>query len=88
MRKIEAAYLVAVGTMALVIFTLSLHRCNELRGLWQDSTTSASIGKPRTVNVEEIRLLMKQGKLSDKEAKFYTSSPALEEQLPVLPSKK
>ena len=88
MKRIETAYLLAVGTMLLVIFILSLHRYSELQGLWHESTTATSIGKPRTVNAEQIRLLMNQGKLSDQEAKFYTTSPALEEQPPALPNKK
>lgn len=87
MKRIERAYLVAVATIVVMFFTLSLHRCSELKGLWYDSPTTASIGKPRAVNVEQIRLLMTRGKLSDKEAKFYTASPALEGLPPALPSK-
>jgi hypothetical protein len=79
MQRTETAFLVAVATMLLLIFILSLHRCSELKGLWHESVTSASIGKPRTVNVEQILLLKNQGKLSDKEAKFFTTSPAIEE---------
>jgi hypothetical protein len=88
MKRIESVYLVAVATMLLMVVILSLHRCSELKGLWLESTTAASIGKPRTVNVEQIRLLMNQGKLSDKEAGFYTTSPALKEPTPATPSKK
>ncbi|GEM_PF-2753986 len=88
MKRIETAYLVAVATMILMVFILSLHRCSELKGLWHESTTAISIGKPRAVNVEQIHLLMNQGKLSDKEAKFYTTSPVLEELPPALPNKK
>jgi hypothetical protein len=73
MKKIETAYLFAVATMLLVVVILSLHRCSQLKGLWPASIETASMGKPRLVNVEMINLLMHQGKLSDKEAKFYTT---------------
>ncbi len=88
MKKIEMAYLLAVGTLLLVIFTLSLARYSELAGVWHESPATASMGKPRTVNVEQLRLLLKQGKLADQEAKFYTTSPTIEEQPPALPNKK
>ena len=88
MQRTETAFLVAVATMLLLIFTLSLHRCSGLKGLWHESTTAESIGKPRAVNVEQIHLLMNQGKLSNKEARFYTTSPAPEEPPPTLPNKK
>lgn len=88
MKRIETAYLIAVATMLLIVFTLSLHRGSELKNLWHESTTAATIGKPRAINVEQIHLLMNQGKLSDKEARFYPPSPALEEPPPSLPSKK
>ena len=88
MKRIETAYLVAVATMLLMVFALSLHRGIKLKGLWHESTTAATIGKPRAINVEQIRLLINQGKLSDKEARFYTTSPALEELPPALPNKK
>jgi hypothetical protein len=88
MKRIETAYLMAVGTLLLVIFTLSLHRCSELIRVWHESTTAASIGKPRTVNVEQIRLLINQSKPPNQEAKFYTTAPAIDELPPTIPSKK
>lgn len=82
------AYLLAVGILLLTIVSLSLARYSELAGLWREAKTPATMGKPRTVNVEQIRLLMNQGKLADQEAKFYTTSPTIEEQPPILPNKK
>ncbi len=87
MKKIETAFILAVTTMVMMVFILSLNRCSKLQGLWHESSTAASIGKPRTVDVEQIRLLMNQGKLSDQEANFYTTAPVLEELPPAFSSR-
>ncbi|MFH0781217.1 MAG: hypothetical protein V2B20_04570 [Pseudomonadota bacterium] len=84
MRKNEMAYIFAVTTMVLVISALSLHRFSELERSWQDAAPAKSIGRPRTINSQQIRFLMNQGKLSDKDAKFYTTSPEIERPQPAL----
>ncbi len=88
MQKNEAAYLLAVGVLLLAIFSLSLNRYSQLTGLWHKAAATESSGKPRTINIAQIRTLINQGQLAGHEAKFYTPSPGIEEaQLPALPSK-
>lgn len=69
------AFLFSVFVVALMIAGLSFHRYWELEGRQPPTSVVSSMGKPRTVDMEKIRLLMKQGILSDKEARFYTTSP-------------
>ena len=88
MRRIEVAYLVSVATMMLVIVVLSLHRYDEIAGLRHEPAVSASAGKPRTIDTNQIRLQIKQGKLSGQEARFYTPSPATEGKMAGLPDEK
>jgi len=76
MKKAETVYCIAVATLFVLITALSLQRYSNLTGGVLINAAVASIGKPRAVNVEQIRQLIDQGKLAEKEAVFYTTSPA------------
>ena len=76
MKTVEIAYCLAVAALLVLITALSLQRYNELTGGMSIDSATASIGKARAVNVEQFRQLLQQGKLAEKEAVFYTSSPA------------
>ena len=78
MKKVETVYCIAVATLFVLITALSLQRYNELTGILSTGFSVTSVGKPRTVNVEQFRQLIDQGKLAEKEAVFYTTSPVLD----------
>jgi hypothetical protein len=75
MKRNEAAFLASVFALALIIAGLSLFRFLELRAMHGETSMAMSSGKPRIVEVEKIRRLIRQGYLSEKEARFYRTSP-------------
>ena len=76
MKTVEIAYCLAVATCLVLITALSLQRYSQLTGGMSIDSATISIGKARAVNVEQFRQLLQQGKLAEKEAVFYTTSPA------------
>lgn len=88
MRKNEIAYLFLVTTMVLAIFALSLHRFSEIKGSSHEGPATKSMGRPRNINSEQMRILINQGRLSNKDAKFSTADPAMERPQQAMPSKK
>lgn len=75
MKRNEAAFLVSVLAFALVIACFSFFQFLELRATHGETSLALSAGKPRIVDVGKIRRQMRQGYLSEEEARFYRKSP-------------
>lgn len=75
MRRIERSFLVLVLLTALLVIGSTIARLRQ-PGVPLDQV-SASGGKPRVIDSERIRSLIRQQKLADQPARFYT--PAVPE---------
>jgi len=75
-RRDETAFLVSVLSVALLIAGVSVHRCGDLLLRTGAPVAAGASGTPREVDLGQIRRLIRQGALSDREALFYTVSPA------------
>jgi len=72
--KLLSQYLVvAVLVVAVLVSAVSVSRFMQVlpAGLQHPTASAASGGEPRDVDLEQIRTMIRQGKLSDKEAEFY-----------------
>ena len=77
MRKIEVVYLAAVMAVALLFAGLTLRQgvLAISRGLASESPAAGTAGKPRDVDLNRIRKLIREKHLSDHEAEFYREVP-------------
>ena len=74
MGRREKGYLIIVLACALVFAAASSwHAADVWRRAWPSTAVSAgAAGEARDVDVEQIRELIRQGYLSDREASYYT----------------
>jgi hypothetical protein len=77
MGRNETAFVVIVVVFAVVFCALSLGYTKDVFMAWraQESALTGAAGKARTVNVKQIRELIRQGSLSSHEAVFYRKLP-------------
>jgi len=73
MKPLSRFFIVAVLVVAVFVATTSVSRFLQVipTGLDYAATLSASGGEPRDVDMQRIRTLIEQNKLSDREAEFY-----------------
>jgi len=74
-KRNETAFLISVLAAALLVAGLSVHRCGERLLATGEPAAAGAGGQPRDVDLAEIRRLIREGALSDREALFYTVSP-------------
>ena len=67
-------FVIAVLTVGILVVGVTLSRFTRVMPTMADSPTGsvATGGQPRDVDAQRIRALITQGRLSDKEAEFYT----------------
>ncbi len=72
-RLISRYFLVGVLTVAVLVSGVSVRRFLEVipAGFEQPAVSAASGGEPRDVDMQRIRTMIQQGRLSDQEAEFY-----------------
>jgi hypothetical protein len=73
MKTAEVFFLAAVLFFAVVFAGLSLSRGARSLGslVAEEAVVGGAAGKPRDVDLERIREMIRQGRLSDREADFY-----------------
>ncbi|MHC4750993.1 MAG: 4Fe-4S binding protein [Planctomycetota bacterium] len=70
--KVARIFLIAVLIVAIFISTVSVSRLLQVVGAGYDEVAiSVTGGQPRDVDLQRIRTMIRQKKLSDKEADFY-----------------
>jgi len=77
--KVMSRYLVvAVLVLAAFVSTVSVRRFLQIipADFGQPAVSLASVGQPRDVDLHRIRTMIRQKKLSDREAEFYKKLPA------------
>jgi hypothetical protein len=76
MNKRNTLYLIAAAVFALVFCMLALERLpGETGEAAQPADHPANTGAPRNIDEKRIRRLIEEGRLSDREALFYTPLP-------------
>ena len=72
-KLLQRYFVVAVLIVALLVSMVSVSRFLHLipRGLGQPAISVASGGQPRDVDLQRIRTMIRQKRLSDREAEFY-----------------
>lgn len=79
MRKVEIAFVLAVLGFAVVFSAMSLSYAARARAAATDAAPAplGAAGRARDVDIEKVKRLIRQGYLSDREAKFYRKLPGL-----------
>jgi hypothetical protein len=73
MKPLSRFFMVGVLAVAILVSTVSVSRFLQVIGTSRDysATFVPSGGEPRDVDMQRIRGLIEQNKLSDREAEFY-----------------
>ncbi|MFQ6034638.1 MAG: 4Fe-4S binding protein [Sedimentisphaerales bacterium] len=72
-RLLSRYFVAAVLVIAILVSTISISRFLQVipTGLGQQAVSAASGGQPRDVDLQRVRTLIEQKRLSDREAEFY-----------------